>query len=243
MTAGFLGEGSVASSAGAGNDEPVGRVRGWPVSLTEPSLLDAPVGLRPVRVRDARVWRDSRVRNASWLRPWEPTNPETPLFRSGLSPYIAMARTMRREARQGQALPWVITYGGRFAGQLTVGSIVWGSARSGQVGYWIDEAMAGRGDPDRASDGDRLLLPYRRAAPAGSEHPAGESREPPGGGKTGIPGRGLAPPFPAYRRRLAGPLVLCADRRGCPRRPAATLAGHAVGVAFAHCQLIPKLAR
>ena len=135
----------MASGAGAGNDEPVGHARGWPVTLTEPSLLDAPVGLRPVRVRDARIWRDLRVRNASWLRPWEPTNPETPLFRSGLSPYIAMARTMRREARQGLALPWVITYGGQFVGQLTVGSIVWGSARSGQVGYWIDEAVAGHG--------------------------------------------------------------------------------------------------
>jgi ribosomal-protein-alanine N-acetyltransferase len=39
----------------------------------------------------------------------------------------------------------VVTYGGRFAGQLTVGSIVWGSARSAQVGYWVDEACAGQG--------------------------------------------------------------------------------------------------
>jgi ribosomal-protein-alanine N-acetyltransferase len=120
-------------------------MRGWPVSIIEPSLLDAPVGLRPVRIRDARAWRDSRVRNATWLRPWEPTNPETPLYRSGLGPYVTMARTMRREARQGLALPWVVTYGGKFAGQLTVGSIIWGSARSAQVGYWIDESMAGRG--------------------------------------------------------------------------------------------------
>jgi [ribosomal protein S5]-alanine N-acetyltransferase len=120
-------------------------MRGWPVSLVEPALLDAPVGLRPVRARDARVWRDSRVRNAAWLRPWEPTNPETPLYRSGLGPYVAMARTMRREARQGLALPWVVIYNGRFVGQLTVGSIIWGSARSAQVGYWIDESAAGRG--------------------------------------------------------------------------------------------------
>jgi ribosomal-protein-alanine N-acetyltransferase len=56
-----------------------------------------------------------------------------------------MVRAMRREARQGQALPWVITYGGQFAGQLTVGSIVWGSARAAQVGYWVDETYAGRG--------------------------------------------------------------------------------------------------
>jgi ribosomal-protein-alanine N-acetyltransferase len=120
-------------------------MRGWPTTLIEPGLLDAPVGLRPVKVKDASVWRETRLRNAAWLRPWEPTNPETPLYRSSLGPYLAMARTMRKEARQGLTLPWVITYGGQFAGQLTVGSIVWGSARSGQVGYWIDEAFAGRG--------------------------------------------------------------------------------------------------
>ena len=120
-------------------------MRGWPVTLTEADLLDAPVGLRPVRVKDASIWRETRIRNADWLRPWEPTNPETPLYQTSLSPYIAMARTMRREARQGQTLPWVITYAGRFAGQLTIGSIVWGSARTAQVGYWIDEAVAGRG--------------------------------------------------------------------------------------------------
>lgn len=123
----------------------MGRIRGWPVTITEPSLLDAPVALRPVRVRDAHVWRESRVRNANWLRPWEPTNPETPLYRSSVGPYVAMARTMRREARQGVALPWVVLYDGQFAGQLTVGSIMWGSARSGQVGYWIDQAVAGLG--------------------------------------------------------------------------------------------------
>jgi [ribosomal protein S5]-alanine N-acetyltransferase len=120
-------------------------MRGWPVILTEPDLLELPVSLRPVRVKDAAAWRDTRVRNAGWLRAWEPTNPETPLYRSSLGPYVSMARTMRREARQGLTVPWVVTFGGRFVGQLTVGSIVWGSARSAQVGYWIDEAYAGRG--------------------------------------------------------------------------------------------------
>ena len=120
-------------------------MRGWPVTLTEPDLLDLPVSLRPVRVKDAAAWRDTRVRNAGWLRAWEPTNPVSPLYRSSLGPYVSMARTMRREARQGLTVPWVVTFGGRFVGQLTVGSIVWGSARSAQVGYWIDEAYAGRG--------------------------------------------------------------------------------------------------
>src|ERR1035438_3090397 len=120
-------------------------MRGWPTALTEPGLLDAPVGLRPVKVKDASIWRETRLRNATWLRPWEPSNPETPLYRSSLGPYVAMARTMRKEARQGLTLPWVVTYGGQFAGQLTVGSIIWGSARSAQVGYCVDEAQAGRG--------------------------------------------------------------------------------------------------
>lgn len=123
----------------------VGSLRGWPVTLIEPDLLSAPLTLRPVRVSDARLWREIRVRNASWLRPWEPSNPETPLTRSSIGPYVSMVRTMRKEARQGLALPWVVTYGNQFAGQLTVGSITWGSSRSGTVGYWIDEAFAGHG--------------------------------------------------------------------------------------------------
>jgi ribosomal-protein-alanine N-acetyltransferase len=56
-----------------------------------------------------------------------------------------MVHTMRREARQGLALPWVVTYQDAFAGQLTIGAIVWGSARSAQIGYWVDKQVAGRG--------------------------------------------------------------------------------------------------
>ena len=85
------------------------------------------------------------MRNADWLRPWEPTNPETPLYQSSLGPYLTMVRTMRREARHGVTLPWVVTYGGKFAGQLTVGNIIWGSARTASVGYWIDQEFAGLG--------------------------------------------------------------------------------------------------
>lgn len=116
------------------------RLRGWPATLEE-----GPVGLRPLRLRDAATWRELRVRNADWLRPWEPTNPETPLIRGGLGPYLGMAHAMRREARHGLAMPWVVTYEGRFVGQLTIGAIVWGAARSAQIGYWIDRAVAGRG--------------------------------------------------------------------------------------------------
>jgi len=118
----------------------VNRRQGWPVTLEE-----GPVALRPLRLRDAAALRDTRSRNEEWLRPWEPTYPEMPLRATGLAPYVAMLQSIRREARQGLSMPWSVTYEGRFVGQLTVGAIVWGSARSAQVGYWIDSAYAGRG--------------------------------------------------------------------------------------------------
>src|SRR5262249_44097871 len=89
-----------------------------------------------------------RVRNAPWLRPWEPTNPETPLYRSSLGPYVAMVRAMRREARSGQAIPWVVTYGGEVGGPLTGGSVTWGLGRAGRG--------RGRG---RGADGGRGIIP------------------------------------------------------------------------------------
>jgi ribosomal-protein-alanine N-acetyltransferase len=123
----------------------VSYARGWPATLTEASLLSSPVALRPLVTRDAAAWRETRVRNADWLRPWEPTNPETPLYQSSLGPYVAMVRTMRREARRGVTLPWAISYAGTFAGQMTVGNIIWGSARTASVGYWVDRKYAGLG--------------------------------------------------------------------------------------------------
>jgi ribosomal-protein-alanine N-acetyltransferase len=49
-------------------------------------------------------------------------------------------------------LPWLVYYEEesnrskpRLAGQLTVSGIVGGSASWGQIGYWIDQRLAGRG--------------------------------------------------------------------------------------------------
>lgn len=114
----------------------------WPVELVEGDVV-----LRPVRLRDQRIWREINRRNRDWLRPWEATiPPPTPSGPIAHRPtYRQMIRHLRAEANAGRMLPFAIEYQGQLVGQLTVAGITWGSMCSGHVGYWVDEAVAGRG--------------------------------------------------------------------------------------------------
>jgi ribosomal-protein-alanine N-acetyltransferase len=56
-----------------------------------------------------------------------------------------MVRRLQTEARQGRSMPFVVEFGGRLVGQLTVGGIAWGSLRGAHIGYWVDQRVAGRG--------------------------------------------------------------------------------------------------
>jgi ribosomal-protein-alanine N-acetyltransferase len=111
---------------------------GWPVVLR-----DGDVVLRPLRLRDSREWREVRASNADWLRPWEATSPD-PVTEAAPT-YSAMVRRLQNEARQGRSMPFVVEFGGRLVGQLTVGGITWGSLRGAHIGYWVDQRVAGRG--------------------------------------------------------------------------------------------------
>jgi ribosomal-protein-alanine N-acetyltransferase len=115
---------------------------GWPVTLETGDLV-----LRPIRRRDSTEWSRVRRRNADWLGPWEASSPEPA---EDLPTFAAMVRALRRQAAEGTALPFVITErspaaGPALVGQLTVSNIVWGSARSATLGYWVDRDRAGRG--------------------------------------------------------------------------------------------------
>ena len=97
---------------------------------------------------DRHRWRQVRQANSAWLGRWDATAPSREQARP--RSFGAMVREMRAGARAGRQLPFVVEYRGRFVGQLTVSNIVRGSAQFGSMGYWIDEAYAGRGIMPRA---------------------------------------------------------------------------------------------
>ena len=115
----------------------------WPVTLESGDLV-----LRPIRYRDRKEWTEVRSRNHEWLAPWEASNP---LPGGGLPDYRQMVRSLKSQANLATALPFLITArtpGFRepvIVGQLTVSSIVWGSAMMATLGYWVDKDQAGHG--------------------------------------------------------------------------------------------------
>jgi ribosomal-protein-alanine N-acetyltransferase len=106
--------------------------------------MAGPVLLRPPRYRDGRPWSEIRLRNRTWLEPWEPTSGYAWQERNNPSAWPPLYRALRSNARSGTMLPFMVTYDGRLAGQINASNIVHGALRSCTVGYWIDAALAGR---------------------------------------------------------------------------------------------------
>jgi [ribosomal protein S5]-alanine N-acetyltransferase len=113
---------------------------GWPATLAA-----GPVALRPPRLRDGRAWSEIRLRNQRWLEPWEPTSPVPWRERNASGAWPQLNGALKRAARNATMLPFMLVYGGRLAGQMTVSNVVHGVQRSCTVGYWVDGALAGRG--------------------------------------------------------------------------------------------------
>ena len=101
--------------------------------------------LRPLRYSDLGMWRSVRVRNRDWLKPWDPTSELSWTSRHSTLAFYRLRRDSRIAAHEMRLLPFVIEHRGALVGQVNVGPIQWGSARSADLGYWVDQSVAGQG--------------------------------------------------------------------------------------------------
>lgn len=119
----------------------------WPVTLKHGAVV-----LRPMKASDRKEWDTVRRYNRNWLMPWEATLP--PGGEPGPPTFGGLVRVLNQQGRQGRSLPWLVAWDERvdgtgsrvrLAGQVTVSGITYGSANFGQIGYWVDTRLAGRG--------------------------------------------------------------------------------------------------
>ncbi|MFM7616223.1 MAG: GNAT family N-acetyltransferase [Actinomycetes bacterium] len=109
--------------------------------------LDGPrVALRPLRDTDFEAWRDVRSANREWLEPWEPL-PEfgTPDALADRGGFRARCQAWDRQRQFDAAYGYGIFLGAALIGEVSLGSVQRGPFQSAYVGYWMDEAHAGRG--------------------------------------------------------------------------------------------------
>lgn len=114
----------------------------WPLILRAGDLT-----LRPLRLRDRRMWDRVRESNREWLANWEATRPQVPGEDSArkLPTFSQMVRAHNEEGRAGRSLNLAIVHKDQFVGQVTLGGIVFGALRGAHIGYWVDQDSANRG--------------------------------------------------------------------------------------------------
>ncbi len=103
------------------------------------------VCLKPLAIDDFEVWREVRVRCNDWLRKWEPRASVGGYQLYDRRLFGARCATSERERLSDSAYAFGIFLGDRFVGETNISSIQRGPCQSGNVGYWIDEAVAGNG--------------------------------------------------------------------------------------------------
>ena len=102
--------------------------------------------LRPLTPGDFPEWREVRQRNRGWLLRWEPKPPPgQPDDTESKPAFNARCGAREREWQLGTGYGFGIFVGGRFAGEINLSGVQRGPFQNAYVGYWIDEAQAGKG--------------------------------------------------------------------------------------------------
>ncbi|KAB8286731.1 acetyltransferase [Bifidobacterium ramosum] len=104
-----------------------------------PSTL--PIRLRPLTLDDEDEWNALRWANRDWLAPWDSGDPThgSPLT------FASWIHRQRRAEANGTGALFAIEHHMRIVGQISLGAVVYGSMRTGVVGYWVDHGHAGHG--------------------------------------------------------------------------------------------------
>ena len=109
------------------------------------SLHGRRVVLRTLAESDYDAWREVRVRCRDWLLKWEPRSAHAPHLAEDRRSFATRCQVRERERQIGTGFGFGIFVDGRFVGEISLSSIQRGPLQSAFVGYWIDEAYAGRG--------------------------------------------------------------------------------------------------
>jgi ribosomal-protein-alanine N-acetyltransferase len=110
-------------------------------------LVGPRVVLRPLEAADGDAWREVRRRNRDWLEPWEPIpEPGSPDLLRDASAFRARCASASRQRHLDTAHPLgIFLHDGALCGEINLSGIQRGPFQSAHVGYWMDEAHAGRG--------------------------------------------------------------------------------------------------
>lgn len=112
----------------------------------DPVLKGRRVTLRPLTVNDFGQWHEVRTRSHDWLVRWEPRRPPgAPDVVESRAAFAARCRARDRERQLGAGFGFGIFDGLRFCGEINVNNVQRGPFQNAYVGYWVDEACAGRG--------------------------------------------------------------------------------------------------
>jgi ribosomal-protein-alanine N-acetyltransferase len=116
------------------------------ISASPLELQGSRVTLRPLLPDDFEQWSGVRLRNEDWLTPWEPRPiAGRPDVVRDPRAFAARCGARNREIQLGTGFGFGIFVGGGFAGEINMSSVQRGPLQNADVGYWIDESLAGQG--------------------------------------------------------------------------------------------------
>jgi ribosomal-protein-alanine N-acetyltransferase len=116
-------------------------------ATTPPSglrLYGRRVVLRPLTPTDFAPWSEVRLRNESWLIPWEPLRAVSLVDPTrDRDAFASRCAARDRERQMGVAYGFGLFVDNAFAGEVNLNNVVRGALQTCTVGYWIDRDRAG----------------------------------------------------------------------------------------------------